>query len=88
MQEAQLLAAKESNKMYYVEYTFKKPEDQKRHLVSLIALGNNGRYVALNVLQLPGQLGKKPVVYHLLCIPVMLKDDVIHIAECTNQCSS
>ncbi|KAK9831107.1 hypothetical protein WJX74_003609 [Apatococcus lobatus] len=43
VQEAQLLAAKETNKMYYVEYTFKKPEEEKRHLVSLIALGNNGR---------------------------------------------
>ena len=46
MQEAQLLAAKESNKMYFVEYTFKKPNDQKRHLVSLVAFGNNGRYEA------------------------------------------
>ncbi|KAK9868584.1 hypothetical protein WJX84_001021 [Apatococcus fuscideae] len=43
VQEARLIGAKETSKMYYVEYTFRKPSEQERHLVSLVALGNNGR---------------------------------------------
>ena len=42
MQEAKLIDARVVGKMYYVEYTVLKPKQDKRHLLSLVALGNNG----------------------------------------------
>ena len=44
VQVAELLAAKELGRMYYVEYTVQKAQEAKRHLLSLVALGNNGRH--------------------------------------------
>ncbi|KAK9794914.1 hypothetical protein WJX73_005447 [Symbiochloris irregularis] len=44
VQLAELLNAKQVGKNYFVEYTVTKPKQSKRHLLSLVALGNNGRY--------------------------------------------
>lgn len=42
-QEAKLLSAKERNKLYYIDYSLKKPgESEPRIFQSAVALGNNG----------------------------------------------
>ncbi len=44
MQRARLLDAKSKTGMYMLEYTVQKPEeDEPRHFLSAISLGNNGR---------------------------------------------
>ena len=43
LQQAKLINAKALDKMYFVEYTIQKGEEPKKHLLSLVALGNNGR---------------------------------------------
>lgn len=43
LQEAKLLEAKNFGNMYYVEYTVLKPQQPMRRLLSLVALGHNGR---------------------------------------------
>ena len=43
MQRAELLNAKQVGRAYFVEYTVTKPKQPKKHLLSLVALGNNGR---------------------------------------------
>lgn len=45
IQEARLLAAKERNSLYYIDYALKKPgESDERIFQSAVALGFNGRY--------------------------------------------
>lgn len=45
IQEAKLLSAKERNKLYYIDYSLKKPgESEPRIFQSAVALGNNGTY--------------------------------------------
>lgn len=42
-QEAKLLSAKERNKLYYIDYSLKKPgESEPRIFQSAVALGFNG----------------------------------------------
>ena len=48
MQVARLLDARVQGRMYYVEYTVQKPKQSKKHLLSLVALGNNGRHAWLS----------------------------------------
>lgn len=44
MQRARLLDAKTKSGMYMLEYTVQKPEeDEPRHFLSAVSLGNNGR---------------------------------------------
>eukprot|EP00884_Botryococcus_braunii_P006178 jgi/Botrbrau1/15561/Bobra.0274s0005.1 len=44
VQTARLLSAKNNKKMYELEYVVKKPQEQERHLLSVVALGFNGVY--------------------------------------------
>ena len=53
MQLAKLLDAKNVGKMYFVEYTVQKGEQPKRHLLSLVALGNNGRQAPMYCMLCP-----------------------------------
>jgi PsbP len=41
-QTARLLSATNKKKMYELEYVVKKPQEQERHLLSVVALGFNG----------------------------------------------
>lgn len=44
LQIAKLVDAKERNSMYFVEYTVEKEPEAARHLLSLLAMGYNGKY--------------------------------------------
>ena len=44
VQRAELLDAKQVGRNYFVEYTVTKPKQAKKHLLSMVALGNNGRH--------------------------------------------
>ncbi|CAL5221835.1 g4094 [Coccomyxa viridis] len=51
VQRARLLDAKTKSGMYMLEYTVQKPEeDEPRHFLSAVSLGNNGRYNRLYTL--------------------------------------
>mmetsp|Transcript_32571 Transcript_32571/g.39415 ORF Transcript_32571/g.39415 Transcript_32571/m.39415 type:complete len:111 (-) Transcript_32571:152-484(-) len=43
-QKAVLVDAKDRSGMYFVDYTLEMPGEFSRHLLSVVALGNNGRY--------------------------------------------
>eukprot|EP00891_Asterochloris_glomerata_P005497 jgi/Astpho2/5497/Aster-07832 len=44
VQEASLVEAKSRSGSYYIEYTVRKPDQDERHLFSVVSLGFNGRY--------------------------------------------